>query len=73
MLIIGSNEEGTMTDITLFADRADVGGMPNGTLEVDLEGIDMSQLVQEVGSDVLLSEIPREEIEEYLKELDNED
>lgn len=62
-----------MTDITLFADRADVGGMPNGTLEVDLEGIDMSQLVQEVGSDVLLSEIPREEIEEYLKELDNED
>lgn len=62
-----------MTDITLFADRVDVGGTPNGSVEVDLEGIDISQLVQEVGSDVLLSEIPREEIEEYLKELDNED
>lgn len=63
-----------MSDITMYAESVDVtASQTPGVLEVDLDGVDVSQLVHEVGADVLLSEIPREDIEEYLKDLDNED
>lgn len=52
----------------IYADNVDISPSGGGSLEVDLEGVDLSQLVSEIGFDVLLEEIGTKEINDWLKE-----
>ena len=61
-------------ELTVFAESVDdIRPVSQETIEVTLEGVDVSQLVLELGADVLLEEIPREEIDEWIKEKDEEE
>lgn len=61
----------------IFADNIEVTPSGGGSLEIDLEGVDLSQLISELGVQAgvheILDEIPREEIREYLNDKDKED
>lgn len=54
--------------ITIYAESIlDVSPVNFDSIEVELEGVDIGQLVQEVGIETLLEEIGEEEIKEWLK------
>lgn len=58
-------------DISIYAERIDV--TPNaGSLDIDLEGVDLSQLISEVGIEFLLSDIGVDEVKEWLNDKENE-
>jgi len=57
--------------ISIYAERIDV--TPNaGSLDIDLEGVDLSQLISEVGIESLLSDIGVDEVKEWLNDKENE-
>lgn len=59
--------------ITIYAESIlDVSPVNYDSIEIELEGVDISQLVQEVGIDNLLEEIGEEEIKKWLNK-DKED
>ena len=61
-------------ELTIFADSVDdIRPVGNDSLEVTLEGVDLSQLINEIGVQEILDDIPREEIDEWIKEKDEED
>lgn len=62
-------------EIAIFAESIDdISIVPGGqALDITLSGVDLSQLVREVGAEALLEEIGKDEIEEHLKEIENED
>jgi hypothetical protein len=64
-----------MVDISIFAESIeDVSIVPGGeSLDITLSGVDVSQFIEEIGTDVILGEIDKEEILEFLKENDTEE
>jgi hypothetical protein len=62
-------------DISIFADSIeDISIVPGGqTLDISLTGIDLSQLIREIGSDALLEELDKDEIVEYLNHISEEE
>lgn len=58
-------------DISIYADGVDITPI-RASLDVDLQGVDLSQLISEIGVEQLLSDIGVEEIKEWLSDKENE-
>lgn len=58
-----------MDNISFYVNRIDdVSVTDNGTLDVELSGIDISQIVIEVGFENLIDEMDLEEVKAYITE-----
>lgn len=60
-------------EITLFTDNIDIDPISGDSVQVTLSGVDVSQVIEEVGSDTLLSEMDIEEIRDFLNEYEDEE
>lgn len=60
-------------EITIFADGVDINPISGESIQVTLEGVDISQVIEEVGSDTILAEMDLEEIYDYIREQEDED
>lgn len=60
-------------EMTIFADGVDINGVSSESVQVTLEGVDISQVIEEIGSDTLLSEMDIEEIKDFLNEYEDEE
>lgn len=56
----------------IYADNVEIVPSGGGSLDVDLEGVDLSQLIHEIGADVILEDIGVDEVKEWLKEKEDE-
>lgn len=60
-------------ELTIFADGVDINAVSSESVQVTLEGVDISQVIEEVGSDTILAEMDLEEIYDYIREQEDED
>lgn len=55
--------------IEIYAESIeDISPLSHNSLSITLAGIDLGQLISEIGEDIILSEIGREHINTYLEE-----
>lgn len=55
--------------ITLFIESVeDISPLTHESMEITLSGVDLGHLVQEVGYELLLSEMKKEDVEQYYKD-----
>lgn len=61
-------------ELTLYAESVDdITPVAHNSLAVELSGVDISQLIEEIGVDELLEEVGTEAIEQYLKTVDEDE
>lgn len=59
-------------DMTLFVDGVEVEAVGPSSLEVDLRGVDVSQVITELTSEALLAEMDIDEIYDFIKEYEED-
>lgn len=58
--------------MTLFVDGVEVEAVGPSSLEVDLRGVDVSQVITELTSEALLAEMDIDEIYDFIKEYEED-